>query len=240
MSKQVKLKFKKLLKNAEFVHADLEYHTELQPDAKQEFFSIVNKIFQQLPLEEKNKINECRDKKLREENEKRVKEAEENDESPEEAEEEEISYTPDKGDEDSELPEIENPDISPVKGSELKKLYYRVADKTHPDKAAGRGASEDEAKRLEKMFISAQEAYKDGNWYVLYSLAIQLEIEVPNPTKETLGWLEEDIKRTMSKISNLASLITWSWYVGNESVKDHAIKSYFLQAYDYKLESTDY
>ena len=37
MSKRTKLKFKKMLKKAEFVHADLEYHEELMVDAKVEF-----------------------------------------------------------------------------------------------------------------------------------------------------------------------------------------------------------
>jgi len=236
MSKQVKLKFKKLLKKAEFVHADLEYHEELIPEAKQEFMAIVNEIFQRLPIEEKKKINELREQRLREETERLAQESTDPEEESEE--ETEISHTPDKGDEIDDLPEIENPDVSPVKGSELKKLYYKVADKTHPDKVLARGASATEAKRLEKMFMSAQAAYKDANWYILYSLAMDLDIEVADPTKETLHWLEEDIKGTMGKISHIASLITWSWYVGNEDVKDHAIKSYFLQAYDYRLEST--
>ena len=237
MSKQVRLKFKKLLKKAEFVHADLEYHEELMPEAKQEFMVLVNEIFQRLPLEEKKKINELREKRLREETERLAQEAEDSQEEGSE-EEEEIAHTPDKGDELEELPEMEDIDVSPVKGSELKKLYYKVADKTHPDKVMARGASDVEAKRLEKMFMSAQAAYKNANWYVLYSLAMDLDIEVNDPTKETLLWLEEDIKGTMGKISHIASLLTWSWYVGNEGVKDHAIKSYFLQAYDYKLEST--
>lgn len=236
MSKQVRLKFKKLLKKAEFVHADLEYHEELMPEAKQEFMELVNKIFQRLPVEEKKKINELREKRLREETERLAQEAEE---SQEEVEEEaEISHTPDKGDEIDDLPEMDETEVNPVKGSELKKLYYKVADKTHPDKVVARGASETEAKRLEKMFMSAQAAYRNANWYVLYSLAMDLDIEVSDPTKETLRWLEEDIKGTMGKISHIASLLTWSWYVGSESVRDQAIKSYFLQAYDYKLEST--
>ena len=55
MSKQVKLKFKKLLKKAEFVHADLEYHDELLPDAKLDFAKEVNNIINTLSPEEKAK-----------------------------------------------------------------------------------------------------------------------------------------------------------------------------------------
>jgi hypothetical protein len=37
MSKQLKLKFKKTLKKAEFVHAGLEYHQQLISEAKSLF-----------------------------------------------------------------------------------------------------------------------------------------------------------------------------------------------------------
>ena len=37
MSKRTKLKFKKMLKKAEFVHADLEYHEELVSEARAGF-----------------------------------------------------------------------------------------------------------------------------------------------------------------------------------------------------------
>ena len=37
MSKRIQLKFKKMLKKAEFVHADLEYHEELVFEAKADF-----------------------------------------------------------------------------------------------------------------------------------------------------------------------------------------------------------
>jgi len=46
MPKQLRLKFKKILKQAEFVHADLEYHEQLVPEAKQLFFdSSPGKLF---------------------------------------------------------------------------------------------------------------------------------------------------------------------------------------------------
>ena len=65
MSKQVKLKFKKMLKKAEFVHADLEYHEELLPDAKQDFFAAAQEILSSLPSEIQEKIREEREAKMR-------------------------------------------------------------------------------------------------------------------------------------------------------------------------------
>ena len=56
MSKQVKLKFKKLLKKAEFVHADLEYHEELLPEAKNLFSQEVAQTIKDLPPEQQKQI----------------------------------------------------------------------------------------------------------------------------------------------------------------------------------------
>ena len=53
MSKQIKLKFKKMLKKAEFVHADLEYHEELFEDAKAEFTQAFAEIVGSLSAEDK-------------------------------------------------------------------------------------------------------------------------------------------------------------------------------------------
>ena len=64
MSKQVKLKFKKLLKNAEFVYADLEYHEELLPDAKQGFFEAAQKVLDTLPDHIQKEINDKRNQKI--------------------------------------------------------------------------------------------------------------------------------------------------------------------------------
>jgi len=59
MSKQVKLKFKKLIKQAEFVHADLEYHEELSIDAKNLFRDAIQDEIQSLSAEETEKLNQC-------------------------------------------------------------------------------------------------------------------------------------------------------------------------------------
>ena len=64
MSKQVKLKFKKLLKKAEFVHADLEYHEELFPEAQKGFFVVVNEILSTIPDDERARMDDIRSQRL--------------------------------------------------------------------------------------------------------------------------------------------------------------------------------
>ena len=64
MSKQLKFKFKKTLKKAEFVHADLEYHEELLPEAKNLFVEEIDRCIKTLPPEDQQKLKTIRDQKM--------------------------------------------------------------------------------------------------------------------------------------------------------------------------------
>ena len=66
MSKRIQLKLKKMLKKAEFVHADLEYHEELLTDAKKEFNEIFIKTMAGLPQEEKEKYENIKKEQFEE------------------------------------------------------------------------------------------------------------------------------------------------------------------------------
>tara|TARA_R110000824_G_scaffold290453_1_gene479000 strand:- start:585 stop:1337 length:753 start_codon:yes stop_codon:yes gene_type:complete len=243
MSKQVKLKFKKLLKKAEFVHADLEYHDELLPEAKLTFADAVSEILATLSEEEKSKIeahrqdmhNAAVEQLKREHAERERQEAEQLS-----ANVEGVPATSDMlyGEEfpggidlAQHDPNIDAPEF---KIAELKKLFYKVADLTHPDKSAARGASELESIRLEKLFRRASEAYNNLNWYVLYSIALDLDISVDDPTEDNLEWLENDIRLTMGKIAQVGNLIVWMWYTGNEMTKNMAIANYLKQVFDHE------
>ncbi len=236
MSKQVKLKFKKLLKKAEFVQADFEYHDELLPEAKLEFAKAVNEILSTLSPEDQQKIDEHKQKSFDEMVKRMQQEAEK--------EEEEIGGVPAQSDkltmeeEDEEDAEETDEEEDDDKNKKLKKLFYKIADLTHPDKAQARGDSKKETKRLEALFRKAKSAYNDLNWYVLYCIAIDLDLPVEDPTDETLEWLEEDIRLTMGKISEIATLIVWVWYTGDTNRKNMALASYLQQSFNYTWKPT--
>ena len=65
MSKQLKYKLKKTLKNAEFVHADLEYHQELSQDALLEFQEAINKLLAILTDEQRRALKDYLDRQPR-------------------------------------------------------------------------------------------------------------------------------------------------------------------------------
>ena len=239
MSKQVKLKFKKLLKKAEFVHADLEYHEELLPEAKNLFSQEVPQTIKGLTPEQQKHIAEVDRQRLIEKEEKIKKaaqaahEASKDEGADEEAESEETALAESEHDYIEEDREEEEP--QEAKESELKKLYRQVAALTHPDKAKAAGASDREASRLEQLFIQAKKAYDDKNWYILYSIALALDIDVPEPSPQNLEWIEEDIRHTMGTISQIGNLIAWMWYSGDPAMKQVALSNFFEQMYGISL-----
>jgi hypothetical protein len=238
MSKQVKLKFKKLLKKAEFVQADFEYHDELLPEAKLEFATAINEILSTLSAEDRQKVDDYKKKAFNEMVEKMKEESAEK----EEEEKGGVPQQPEdiKMDEEKEATEDneDEEDEEADKTKKLKKLFYKIADLTHPDKAIARGDSQVQTKRLEAIFRKAKEAYNDLNWYVLYSIALDLGLPVEDPTEETITWLEADIKSTLGKISEIACLVVWVWYVGDTNSKNMAIASYLQQTFDFTWTPT--
>lgn len=237
MSKQLKYKLKKTLKNAEFVHADLEYHQELFAEAKVEFNEEVTRLLKELPPEEQARLQAIVDRKISEEiaqrmgsQEKEVEEVAEKDSEITESNCMDLITTdiePEpEGDE-------EKVDLEKSKLIELKRLFRKIAEITHPDKLAASGFSEQEVSRLEDIFKRALNAYNDDNWYVVYSIALELQIPLDVESEDYIVWIDEDIRKTLSNISRIGNTVAWMWYVGDESSKAYALKSYFEQIYNY-------
>ena len=234
MSKQLKYKLKKTLKNAEFVHADLEYHQELFAEAKVEFNEEVTRLLKKLPAEEQVRLQETVERKISEEIAQRTATAAKK----EEAEEPKVTesncmdlVTTDIESEDQK-PE-EKIDLEKSKLIELKRLFRKIAELTHPDKLAASGFSTQEMARLEKIFKRALGAYNNDNWYVVYSIAMELQIPLDVESEDYIDWIDEDIRKTLSNISRIGNTVAWMWYVGDEASKAYALKSYFEQIYDY-------
>jgi hypothetical protein len=87
--------------------------------------------------------------------------------------------------------------------------------------------------RLEKIFKRALEAYNDDNWYVVYSIALELQIPLDVESEDYIIWIDEDIRKTLSNISRIGNTVAWMWYVGDEASKAYALKNYFEQIYGY-------
>tara|TARA_R110002074_G_scaffold62495_2_gene150086 strand:- start:218 stop:946 length:729 start_codon:yes stop_codon:yes gene_type:complete len=241
MSKQLKYKFKKTLKNAEFVHADLEYHRELLSEAKTLFNEAVRQAISGLDLETQKRLQNTLDERSRKNHEKILQEAAKRNEL---EESKQVSVDTDEVgalvglDDESQSAAGEEEAGPPTqdKEAELKKLFYRIAEQSHPDKVQASGFSLKEAIRLEKIFKKALEAYNNNNWYVLYSIAVSLDIDIQEISDKHVDWAEDDIRRTMGEIAIIANLLAWVWYTGDDVLKSHVLVDYFHQVFNYQLE----
>ena len=247
MSKRNELKFKKMLKKAEFVHADLEYHEELVYEAKADFNeAFLDRINNMSRREKKywtrnlHKLNDERAKQLLEEAEREKKKRAETEEG---GQEEQRSLVKNKetfvdgqtGEEFYLNPdEIEDNDDDDDKSKVIKKLYRKIASETHPDKLIASGFSQAQVERREGMFKKAKEAYERENWYVLYSIAIDLGISPGDIDEKQISWIEEDIKLTMGRISRIGQLFVWVWYTSSDEQKERVMDQYFKQVYKWE------
>lgn len=233
MSKQLKLKFKKILKKAEFVQADLTYHEELRGEAQRFFSDAVLEFIRLLPAEDQKKIKDMQAAQQTTQNQHlkesiaKIKHCEENElQVPDDDVVGALMHS------DIEWENDPQEQIEQNKSLELKKLFRRIAEQTHPDKVRANGFSNKEVNRLEKVFKKALEAYKSNNWYILYSLATELDLPIQDPTQEQMEWLEDDIRNTLGLIAKISNQIAWVWYTGDGDGRQKTMANYFRQAYN--------
>ena len=234
MSKQLKFKLKKTLKKAEFVHADLEYHQELISEAKNLFIKETQRLTNMLSPEERDQIKRhtnARKDKIAE----AVRIRQEENEKLKQIEEEITEFVNESGCTDLVTTDIEaekddKQETNSSKSEELKKLFRKIASETHPDKVAANGFSDKVVRKRERIFKKALRAYNDNNLYVLYSIALELDIKINSISQEYIDWIEEDIRNTMGEISLIGNQIAWVWYTGNGRRKYLALKQYFEEA----------
>lgn len=244
MSKRIKLKFKKMLKKAEFVHADLEYHEELLTDAKVDFNEAFLERLNSMSRRERkywkrhvNKLNDERAKQLLKEAEEAGKENEQQEHELEGGaleQSKEVFIDTATGREFSLTDEEIADDDEDNKSGVIKKLYRKIASMTHPDKLIASGLSPGEVGRKEEIFIKAKEAYERENWYSLYSIASDLGITPADIEDKHIEWIEDDIRLTMGRISRIGQLFTWVWYVSDEEQKKQIMDQYLKQVYNWE------
>ena len=247
MSKRIQLKFKKMLKKAEFVHADLEYHEELVFEAKADFNEAFQDRIDNMSRRERkywarnlHTLNDERAKQLlqqaEEEKQKRI-DAETDEDQTGVVKNKEVLMDAGTGEEFYLNPdEVDTPDDD--KSGVIKKLYRKIANETHPDKLVASGFSQREVERKEQIFMKAKEAYERENWYMIYSIAIDLGISPGDIDDKHIDWIEEDVKLTMGRISRIGQLFVWVWYTSPDEQKEKVMDQYFKQVY--KWEGKDF
>jgi hypothetical protein len=231
MSKQLKYQLKKTLKKAEFMQADLEYHEEVGVEAQKLFTERVTELFRALPPDVQEQLTRHLDLKVAA---LQPKTEETEDEEAVEVASGSTELATSEHEVQEESEEEKEIEAVKMKSSELKTLFRRIAEVSHPDKVVAKGFSPQEAERHEKIFKKAKNAFDRENWFVLYTLAVELGIELDTESERHIHWVEQDIKNTQRLIEELANRTYWHWYIAkDENTKTNALRHYFLQLYNY-------
>lgn len=183
-TKHIKKRNEKLILELTFLHADLEYHEDLYKDIQEEFKDSF--------YEEANKMN------LGLKREEPLIKEESNG----------ITTISTLATE----PSVTHSTQQAQGGSdEFSKLYRRIVPLTHPDLHDKNDSEAIKKKKLD-MFINATKAVKDKSWYILCKIALDLGIELPEPTESQTRWLEEEITSIKERIKFITTTYAWLWY----------------------------
>ena len=104
------------------------------------------------------------------------------------------------------------------KNNDVKKLYRKIAEKTHPDKIGDDTRSD--------MFSKASLAYQENDLATLLELAGNLNIELMELTPESIQILENNVVLLSKKIHTQKSTAAWSFHVAKtDEEKDLVLRT---------------
>jgi hypothetical protein len=211
VSKKIKKQFLEL----KFLYADLDYYEEGLKEAQQEFQEAFydrceERGFEQHKRPEKNTAVTSSSTDIGTFIE-------------EEEQENENNYNYSSYSNPPKEEEVEQ--VKEEKDEDLSKLYKKIASLTHPDTIPSNEKEELKQKRINQ-FIQAQEAYKNKNFYQMCQIALELGLEIPEPKKEHLKWLDKEAERIRKRIEHIKITYAWVWYNEEEENKNKVMDQY--------------
>tara|TARA_R110000824_G_scaffold134231_3_gene297183 strand:- start:1131 stop:1703 length:573 start_codon:yes stop_codon:yes gene_type:complete len=108
---------------------------------------------------------------------------------------------------------IEEPPPTPPKNKDLKKLYRKIAEKTHPDRVGNNSHAD--------LFSQAASAYANNDIAKLLDIASGINIELSELSSDSILLLKNNIKTVFEEINTKKKTAAWAWHksVGEEEKK---------------------
>lgn len=212
MSNSVVRKYKKLFLELKYLYAELDYYEEELKEAQANFKEAFYK-----KCEEKN-INFKKPENKEESNSTELSTS-----LHEYEQEEDIQEQTDGA---QEIPIVDEPPKEEPKSDdeEISKLYKKIVFLTHPDSIPVNEKEQLKQKRM-KQFLQAQEAYRNKNWFLICEIAMELGIDIPEPNKQQLKWVEEEASKVRQRIVEIKNLYAWVWHTSEDN-KDGIMERY--------------
>ena len=203
--KRLQAKHKRLLLELEFLYEDLEYHEDVQDDARREFQRAFLAYCASQNIDYETEI-------IKED----VKDIKSSDPDA-------ISFHDEDGvNVDEDVKQLEKKG----KPEQISKLFKQIATKTHPDKFSN---AEKETQIINKqVFLQAKEAAEGSNYFKLQQIARRMGLDLPDPTPNDLKLMKEEARRIKSKIKGIQKTAAWMWYdLEDEIPRKELMKRYF-------------
>ena len=203
--KRIQAKYKRLLLELEFLYEDLEYHEEVQDEARREF----QKAF--LAYCASQNINYETD--IIKEDVKDIKSSDPDS----------ISFHDEEGvNVDEDVKQLEKKG----KPEQISKLFKQIATKTHPDKYAN--AEKTVQMTNKQVFLQAKKAADESNYFKLQQIARRMGLDLPEPSPKQLKLMQEEARRVKSKVKGIQNTAAWMWYdLEDEKERRNLMKRYF-------------
>jgi hypothetical protein len=204
--KHIKKKQEKIILELKYHYADLEYHEEVFKDAQEEFKEA---FYEQAPkfgynIEKPKPVETLSNTEISRTTPYQFEEKVE--EQAESAKQQILEFEKEEQD-----PDIHN-------------LFRKIIKLTHPDTFSENENAEQKNKKTQ-MFLKAKNAAQNKNWYELCQIALELNIEIPEPTKKHIKWLENEIVRIKERITHITATYAWYWFT-SEDTRDNIMEQY--------------
>ncbi len=200
-------KIKLLINEFEFLNKQENEVKDLFGESQREFAKDINKFLKDNGLEKKEVKKEVLEKPTfdGEDNESEIKDI------PEEIVEEIKKNNPPK---------------------RYKKIFRQIVSLTHPDKFTNE-ISEEEKKKLIKIYENTVDNYNDGNYIPLLLNAKKLDIDISDDFFDDLDTIKNSIKEKNENIDNLQRSFAWIYCNElKEEEKEDYLKNYYTKYKD--------
>lgn len=121
----------------------------------------------------------------------------------------------------------DTPKSEPDKNPEVKRLYRKIATKTHPDKVS--------IKFLNDIYLKAKTAYQANDLFTIYLLCMEIDIDFEFPTEELKNF-KIHIKDLKNKNHFIEQTFLWAWiHEENEDIRRNILIQYLMQLQKIKI-----
>ena len=110
---------------------------------------------------------------------------------------------------------IDNSPNEKINNEDIKKIYRKIAQKTHPDVSQKQGD--------DKIFIESVKAYNEGNLANLIQIALSLQIEIKELSEKSLELIKDNIGSLEEDLHHQKNTLSWAWSQINTDEERHRI-----------------